>query len=485
MHLSDTDVLVIGGGISGLAIARLLSNAGVQVELWERESRTGGKIQTQRHEGYRLEQSASIVMNFRADVNRFLHECGLDEYKTSLAPATKRHLIVDDQLCQMPLKLMSMMASPVWSWQSKLRMALEPFVKKGGDTKESAASFIRRRLGSEFLGKAMEPYIAGILASDAEQANAASVLPRMTALEQRYGSLSLGMLAHKLRGHRTAMPAESFSFGNGMSTLTDILTRGNKASDNFSLRSQCEAQQIVRTKKGWRVHGRAGNTEYELQTRQIIVSTPADAAAVLTNNVDAELSSLLSSIEYAPVAVVHAGFDRTAISHPLEGNGFLTPGTGKLVVNGCLWMSSLFPDRSPDGKVLMSNYLGGARLPEAASWDRERCVDEIMQGLKPLLGISQEPEMVKIHRHKQALPMYNGAYETLLNAIAKQLENLPGLHLCANYIGGISVRDRIACAYQLADKIVPEFTHAAQEVRPSGFCLDDIPRTGLENGNPV
>jgi protoporphyrinogen/coproporphyrinogen III oxidase len=484
MSMIKTDVLVIGGGISGLSVARLLANAGIRVELWERENQTGGKIKTETHEGYLLEQSASIVMNFRADVNRFMSECGLDQYKIPLAPTTKRHLIIDDQLCAMPLKLMSMMSSPLWSWQGKLRMALEPFIKKGGDENESVANFIRRRLGSEFLEKAMEPYIAGPLASDAEEANAYSVLPRLTALEQRYGSLTLGMMAHKLLGRRTAMPVESFSFENGMSTLTSKLAMTNNMDSNIVIRNQCEAMELVQTNQGWRIHGQTNGAEHELQARQIIMSTPADAAAVLTHDVDAELSSLLSTIEYAPVSVVHTGFDRDAISHPLEGNGFLTPGNGKLAVNGCLWMSNLFSDRAPDGKVLMSNYLGGARNPEAAFWDEERCIDNIMQGLKPLLGIKQAPEMVTIHRHKQGLPMYNGAYNKHLNTIAKRLDDLPGLHLSANYIGGISVRDRIACAYKLAGQIVPEFMHASQQRKTFGFKFDDIPQPELETGNP-
>jgi len=478
--MNKTDVLVIGGGISGLSVARLLANAGIRVELWERENRTGGMIKTQMHDGYRLEQSASIVMNFRADVNRFLTECGLDEYKTPIAPKTKRHLVLNDQLCPVPMKLRSMMTSPLWSWRGKLRMALEPFIKKGGDENESAASFIRRRLGNEFLEKAMDPFIAGPLASDPELANAFSVLPRLTALEQRYGSLMLGMMAHKLSGRRTAIPTESFSFDNGMSTLTDKLAN----SSNITVRNQCEAIELIRTNQGWRIHGRTGVADHVLHAKQIIISTPADTAANLIHNIDTELSSLLSTIEYVPVSVVHTGFDRNAISHPLEGNGFLTPNNGKLDVNGCLWMSNLLPDCVPDGKVLMSNYLGGARKPEAASWDKERCIDKIMQDLKPLLGIRHEPEMVYIHRHKQGLPMYNGAYKTHINKIKKRLDDLPGLHLSANYIGGISIRDRIACAYKLAGQIVPKLMHATHKRKSFYFRFNDIPQPELEPGNP-
>jgi protoporphyrinogen/coproporphyrinogen III oxidase len=117
-------------------------------------------------------------------------------------------------------------------------------------------------------------------------------------------------------------------------------------------------------------------------------------------------------------------------------------------------MSRLFPGRAPEGEVLFSNYLGGTRMPVAAMWNEEQSVAAVMEGLKPLLGIREEPVMVCIDRHKKGLPLYHGAYQKRVRAIDEQLQSLPGLHLAANYLGGVSVRDRIVCAFETSNRIL-------------------------------
>jgi protoporphyrinogen oxidase len=70
-----------------------------------------------------------------------------------------------------------------------------------------------------------------------------------------------------------------------------------------------------------------------------------------------------------------------------------------------------------------------------------------------VLGIKGDPEMVYIHRHKHGLPLYHGSYQLRTRAIMNRLDQLPGLHITANYLGGVSVRDRILCAQSTADRI--------------------------------
>ena len=117
-------------------------------------------------------------------------------------------------------------------------------------------------------------------------------------------------------------------------------------------------------------------------------------------------------------------------------------------------MSTLFGDRAPAGKVLLSSYLGGARRPEAVEWSNERLVDETLAALRPLIGVGADPEMARIHRHHEGLPLYYGAYPALEREIAATTRRHPGLHLEANYLGGVSVRDRIARGRNLARRIL-------------------------------
>ena len=448
--MNDVDVLVIGGGISGLAIAHLLAQAGVSVEVWERDNRAGGKIVSKKHDGYLLEQAASMMLNFRPEVNRFISDSGMDQNKLSLKPTSNRYLINEGQLVKLPLKLLAMISSPIWSIKGKLRMLMEPLIVSGYNENETVSEFIRRRLGAEFLKRAMDPYIAGTLASDAERANAVATLPRLTALERQYGNLTLGVFVHRILKKRTATVQESFSFQGGMSTLIETLVK----SPGIQFRSGLTANELSHINKGWLVHGQSSISEHTTRARQVVISVPADKAATLTGTLDSELEALLNGIEYAPLSIVHTGFSDSAIKHPLDGNGFLFPKADGFASTGCLWMSSLFPERAPQGKVLLSNYLGGARQPAAAHWNEEQSIDMVMKGLRPLLGINSDPEMVHIHRHGQGLPQYFGAYPGRMKAITERLRDLPGLHLEANYRGGISVRDRILCAYSTTERIL-------------------------------
>ena len=451
MSAFDCDVLVIGGGISGLANAWWLAREGYSVEVWESENRTGGKIMSTQRDGYLTERAAAMVLNFRPEVADLMRESGLESDKVCrMAEAeTHRYLLHHGQLKALPMRLGGMLASPLWSPLGKLRLMLEPLILTSGAKDETVGSFVRRRFGSEMLEKAMEPFVAGTLAADPEQASASATLPRLTALEKRYGSIAAGILVNRILRRRTATATEAFSFRGGMSSLVNVLAQ----SPNIRVRSGHSAEELIRCKHGWQATARTDSGQRCLQVRQVVVSTPAAAAASLLAPLDRELSELLQGINYAPIAVVHSGFKRGDIGHPLDGTGFLAPRREGSAFTGNLWMSSLFPGRAPSGMALLTSYLGGSRSPEVMGWSDERLLDKAIGTLTPLLGLKGAPEMVHVDRHMQALPVYHGAYQGRMQAIASQLRALPGLHLEANYIGGVSVRDRLARGRALAQRI--------------------------------
>ena len=460
--MSDIDVLVVGGGISGLAIATSLVHEGISVELWESSARPGGKIETHADiHGYVTERAANMVMNYRPEVNRFMEQSNLAARKSMLAPVNRRYVMHDGKLVAVPMKLAGMIRSPVWSPAGKLRLLAEPFVRKGGHEDETVSDFINRRVGREVLEKGIEPYVGAVLASDPDLANAYAVLPRMTELEQRFGSLALGILIHKFLRRRTGTPQEAFSFSGGMSTLVDSLV------NNPGIRFRPNHRAVGLTKHGphWRAMGSASGKEISVTTRQVVLSAPASTAAQLLYPLDQDLTHLLRGIRYAPVAVVHTGFNHSAIKHALDGTGFLIPRRAGVGTTGCLWMSSLFPECAPQGRVLLTNYLGGARFPEAAEWDDERSVAEVLNVITPLLRIRNDPEMVRIDRHHRALPLYHGNYYRRMKMVTDRLQQHPGLHLVANYRGGVSVRDRIACAHDAAKRIAEELATTPREFR--------------------
>lgn len=464
--MREIDTLVIGGGISGLASAWHLAAAGLSVEIWEAAEHAGGKIITERNDGYTTEQAASMVLNFRPEVSDFLQASGLDNHKLLRTPTSKRYLIHQGKLQEMPMKFSGMLFSPLWTLRGKLRLILEPFILSRAAENESVADFIRRRLGNEMLDKALSAYISGTLASDPEQTDALSVLPRLKALERRYGSLTAGAFSRRILNRKLASVTEGFSFRGGMSTLVSELSQ----QLGGCLKTGYETVHIEPANGGWLVTARTPRGEQQCRTRKLVLSTPAAITAQLLKPHNTALGELLDSIEYAPISVVHLAYKKSDVLHQANGTGFLTPWREKLMLNGSMWMHSLFENRAPQGQVLLSNYLGGARHPRIAHWSDRQRIDLAHRELKSLLGIRSAPEWHRVNHHAQALPLYHGHYTRHQQAISQALRSSPGLHLQANYLGGVSVRDRILCAQQLAtilseEKALNISTQAGFELR--------------------
>jgi len=459
--MDKLDVLVIGGGISGLASAWWLARSGLSVEVWEANKRPGGKILSTQQDGYLTERAASMLLNFRPEVTELVRESGLESVKTARLPSaeTCRYLLNQGSLQPLPMRMGAMLASPLWSFRGKLRLLAEPFILSSGRADESVSEFITRRLGHEMFEKAMEPFVAGTLAADAYQACAAAVIPRLKELERRYGSIFAGVLVNRVLRRRTACATDAFSFRGGMGTMVETLAY----APGVKLRSGYSAEELVRQHNGWQVTAATLQGQRSVSASHVIVATPAPVTAELVISLDNELAELLQGINYASVTVLHAGFARNAVGHPLDGTGFLAPRGESANLTGNLWMSSLFPDRAPPGKVLLTSYLGGARAPQVANWDDERIVDEALRTLRPLIDLKSDPEMVLIDRHRQALPLYHGDYQARTQAITNRLQNIPGLHLEANYKGGVSVRDRLACGHDVANRILTKHVWSSAE----------------------
>jgi oxygen-dependent protoporphyrinogen oxidase len=475
------DVIIIGGGISGLSTAWWLVQSGLTVQVWEKSARAGGKIKSRHHQGFITEQAASMIMDFKPEVDQFFNHSGLSLLKEnrSLNAEKQRYLIHQGQLKALPMTLSKLFFSSLWSTSGKFRLLMEPFIGKAQINNETVSEFISRRLGQEFLEKAIEPFIAGTLASDPDYANAAQVIPRLTALEKKFGSITAGIFIHKLIGKRTARNPQSFSFVNGMETLVQQLANNESLGFQHSIHVNNIIQHGTHH---WEVQAQNSRGEMQATARHVIISSPADIAAQLLTNVDTQLSQLLTQINYTPLSVVHIGLPRSAIQHPLDSAGFLVPRIEQkkahITINGNLWMSSIFSQRAPDECVLLSSYLGGCRYPEVIHLSTEESVHQVLSDIRPLLGIRGDPIMTHVDRHQQALPLYHGHYSQILQAIQQRLTTLSGLHLQANYIGGVSVRDRIATAKQTAEKIINQlsFTSSNNSITKNhhDYCLNNI-----------
>lgn len=443
-------ILVVGGGISGLSAAAGLAGRGHHVTVWESDAVAGGKIRTVHDQGYVTESAASMVYNFLPQVDRFLDQMGLTAQKVYRNQDAKcRYIVKQGKPMAVPFTPGAFLSSPFWPASARLRIMAEPFIpRRIRGEEESVANFIRRRFGAEFMEQAMDPFLGGTLATDPETASAAATLPRLTALERRFGSLFVGTLIKRLiPWKKSVSKAIPFSFSGGMGTL--IRTLANRSGVRVRTGIQAEGMDPL-PGGGWEVHGRMAQYRFSHRWDRVVLAVPAQDAATLTKPLCPEAASLLRTIRYAPISIAHTGYARQHIPHPLDGIGCMTPFREGMNITGSLWISSAFSGRSPQGSALFSNYIGGIRNQKSADLDDGKIMDLALDDLNKLFDLNCDPSWVRVHRHLHGLPVYDLGHLHRVQSIRDGLDRFSGLTLVGNYMDGVSVRDRLMASATLA-----------------------------------
>ncbi|MDH3472516.1 MAG: protoporphyrinogen oxidase [Rhodospirillales bacterium] len=455
-------VVIVGGGISGLSTAWFLRRRGRAVRVLESRDRVGGLIATDRSDGFVVERGPNSTLQKAGTsddaLGRLVAEAGLGDRLVEAGEAgRKRYILRAGQLRALPTSPIAFLTTKLFSWRAKLRLLREPFIRPGA-SEESIARFAERRLGREFLDYAVRPFISGVYAGDATALSVRAAVPRIYELEQTYGSLIRGAVALGKVAKGAGTPAgRMISFDRGMASLPEAIAG---ALPEGACRTGCEAVALRRTAEGWDVHWRTTAGSGVEHARTVVLALPASEAANLLEPLSAEAAQIIRSIPYAPVASVALGYDRDQVRHPLDGFGFLTPRNEDVRLLGGLFSSSLFAQRAPPGKVLITAFIGGSTDPGAAALADEELLGRVGDDLARVLGIAGAPGFVRIARHARAIPQYTLGHLERLAQVDRAVQGLPGLVLRASWRGGISVADCIrngeGCARQITEDSAPE-----------------------------
>jgi oxygen-dependent protoporphyrinogen oxidase len=444
------DIIVVGAGISGLATAWFLRKHGHQVVVLESGPEPGGAIRTRREAGFLIEAGPNSTLERGKALPALIRSLRLETELVEANPVAKRRYIVkNNQLVALPGGALAFLRTPVFSASGKLRLLLEPF--KGRATEEeSVAQFVRRRLGKEFLDWAIDPFISGVYAGDPERLSARAATAKVYALEAEYRSLVVGALMRLLKRQPSGPEPTGrlISFREGMQTLARAV-----AQDLGEALHTGHAVSTVLPESGERWRVVANGSEYVGD--HVVLSLPAFHSAELLRPLHRELSETLARITYAPVASVALGFDRAQVAHPLDGFGVLIPKRMGVQTLGVLFSSTLFPQRAPEGKILLTAFIGGARNPSVTRQGADWIVERVLNDLRPLLGIRDMPALRRVHLWPKAIPQYELGHLDRIRSIDRAIAALPGLHFRANWRDGISVADCVTNAMVLAERLEP------------------------------
>jgi len=449
------DVVVVGGGISGLVAAYRLRRAKWQVQVIDAGRKAGGVITTVVHQGCQYECGPNSALDTTPLIGELVTELGLrEQWRLASSVSDTRYVVRDGALLALPTSPGAFLSTRLFSWSAKLALLREPLVpRSAAGVEESIAAFVRRRLGSEFLDYAIDPFVAGVFAGDPEQISVSAAFPKLHALEQRWGSLIRGQVfgaaERRRQKEQAGNTAQSFSFAGGMQVLTDAL-----AAAVGPVLLETRATRLERDPAGlFTVSTEHAGQVAKVRARAVVLATPADVAAGLLRAHAWDAAAALDTIDYAPVATVASGYSRAGITHALDGFGCLVPRKEHRQVLGVLFSSSMFAGRAGPDATLLTTFVGGRRQPRLAALPEAEIAALAHGEHQALLGARQAPLFQHVTRWPRAIPQYAlGHLGRVARADAAQ-QALPGLFCCANWKGGVSVGDYIKSGHREADSV--------------------------------
>lgn len=487
-------VAIIGGGITGLSAAYAIKRAqdqGAEVDylVLEKSPRLGGKIQTERTEdGFVIEAGPDSFISTKPWIFELAKKldceekliCSNDELKkTYILVKEKLRELPDGVMMIVPTKIMPFITTNLFSWPGKLRMAMDfviPKKKETGD--ETLASFVKRRLGKECLDRLADPLVAGIYSSDPEIMSLEATFPILLQMEQKYGSLTRGMIAAMKSRHKS--PSQGANQGGGNARVAASPQAGASGSQrtlHMSFRggmqdiidevcAVLDKEKILidaEVLKVEEVKGADGESTYKLhmaggeviEADAVILASPSNDTANIIKDIDKQMADVLDEIPQVSSATVSLVYRKKDVKHDFRGFGFLVPLVEGHKIKACTWSSSKWSGRTPsDDYAVIRVFMGGARTQELAFLPDDEMKAIVKSEIKKIMGIDAEPVHIWIFRWPAAMPQYTMGHLERLEKIDERVATHPGMFLAGGSYRGVGIPDCINSGTRVAEEAI-------------------------------
>lgn len=440
------DLAVLGGGISGLALAAFAMKAGLRVVVLEKEPHAGGVMGSSREDGFLFERGPNTVLDRDDSLEELIEWSGLADRALKVAMrGMPRYIRHGGRMHAVPASPMSALTTGLFSAAGKLRVLREPLVAPVLED-EPLKDFAIRRLGREAYERALVPMVSGISGGDPAKMSTEYSFPMLKDLERRGGGLFRGMLARrKEAGANPRSAVHMVTFPEGLGELPTALARRL----GRAYRPGTEVRRIERSASGgFRIEAEGAM----LEASEVAMCADAGTVAAWVETLAPETSARLRAVHYCPLAVVGLGVEASSLTLP-RGFGFLTTAETDLRVLGAIFNSGFFPARAPTGHHLLTVMLGSDRDPEALKLSDEALLEQARRDLGRTLGWDGKARAIRVQRWPRAIPQYGLDHGKLVASIQAAEDRLPGLHLFGNWRGGAAVGERIRLARETAGKI--------------------------------
>jgi len=436
------DVVIIGGGLSGLSAAHFIKGLAPDLRtiILEKSARAGGAVQTFRQGGFQGEWGPHGFLDNTPESQELLHDTGL-YHEAQAAPLGDfyRYVCHGGALVRLPQSLKTVITTPLVPMLGKLRV-LADLWKAPRPEAMTIGDWVRHRFGPDLL-PLVDAAVTGSFAGDYTKLCIDAVMPGVRKLEMEAGSVLRGLIRKKKGGGKKLSRLPSMlNFPEGMERLVKVLSGQHQVECNTLVQGLARQEQ-----GGWLV-----------QTDGGLVAAGSVVFAVPVN----QCLQLLAAIKAPPVNCVPVskiinvvlGFSSSA-KIPY-GFGYLAPEREGRFTLGAMFTSHMFPDRAPGDQVLIEALVGGRRHPERLLLSDEEIAERVCSDISQLIELPESPLFVRVLRPEHGIPQLEMDHPRLLAWRQAMEREFPGVHICGFGWDGIGMNDMIKSAKKTAMAIV-------------------------------
>ncbi|MFD0275912.1 protoporphyrinogen oxidase [Kitasatospora sp. NPDC127111] len=452
--MAQAQVVVIGGGIAGLAAAAFLSGAAgeparARVTLLEASERLGGKLHGGEVGGVRVDLGAESMLARRPEAVELAQAVGLGE---ELEPPTTAKAAIwtrgalrplpGGQVMGVPGDLAALAASGVLTAEG-LERARHESVGEGVADDVAIGRYVAERLGREVVDRLVEPLLGGVYAGHADEISLRAAVPQLLAIARGGGSLVEGVHELATRPQTVSTPVFQGLRG-GLGTLPGAVAAAC-AKAGVELRTRTAVDELRRTPAGWRVVTADGEA---LHADAVVLAVPAPAAARLLRADAPGAAAELDGVEYAGMALVTLAFRRADLPEPPAGSGFLVPPVDGRRIKASTFSSNKWGwlERSAPDTFVLRTSLGRLREEQPLELSDEELVAQSLADLGEAIGLSARPYDTAVTRWRAGLPQYPVGHLDRVARIRAAAARVGGLALCGAAYDGVGIPACVASA---------------------------------------